>query len=269
MRRTRASLGAVRPLSLTWLGVTGALGLSGVALDVAPGQQGPRNYKGARPHVFMHGPTMAEEHGPHYLFSTGDPAGMIGNGSSRNRPYKDPERWTYQGTVFSETHRRITARLGDIPNLWAPDISYFNDLWHLYYAASTFASDQSIIALATTPPLDQKRPLSHWTDAGEAVSSTRGNDYNVRQPRRNLHDVGRRHGTAGQSRHDDRAAISVDLHPQDQVVPRVPFLGRYRRRYTLRADQTADLEGIRLADHRSSNGASADADQQRDVTAHV
>ena len=35
-------------------------------------------------------------------------------------------------------------------NLWAPDISYHNGKYYMYYAASTFGSNHSAIFLATS-----------------------------------------------------------------------------------------------------------------------
>jgi hypothetical protein len=86
----------------------------------------PANY------VFVHDPSMAREGGSYYLFSTGDPAGTIGNGNIQIRTSPDLRHWTYTGTVFADKPAWITAALGSIPNLWAPDISYFGGLWHLY-----------------------------------------------------------------------------------------------------------------------------------------
>jgi arabinan endo-1,5-alpha-L-arabinosidase len=75
---------------------------------------------------------MAREGGTYYLFSTGDPAGAIGNGNIQIRTSANLRTWTYAGTVFADKPAWITSALGNIPNLWAPDISYFGGLWHLY-----------------------------------------------------------------------------------------------------------------------------------------
>ncbi len=75
---------------------------------------------------------MAREGGTYYLFSTGDPAGAIGNGNIQIRTSANLRTWTYAGTVFADKPAWITSALGSIPNLWAPDISYFGGLWHLY-----------------------------------------------------------------------------------------------------------------------------------------
>ena len=53
-------------------------------------------------YVFVHDPSMAREGGTYYLFSTGDPAGVIGNGNIQIRTSTDLRHWTYTGTVFPD-----------------------------------------------------------------------------------------------------------------------------------------------------------------------
>ena len=132
--------------------------------------------------MFVHDPSMAREGGTYYLFSTGDPAGTIGNGNIQIRTSTDLRHWTYNGTVFADKPAWITAALGSIPNLWAPDISYFGGLWHLYYAGSSFGSNNSVIGLATTPTLDPHSPRYHWTDDGLVFRSSTADDYNAIDP---------------------------------------------------------------------------------------
>ena len=143
---------------------------------MAAGTGAPADY------VFVHDPSMAREGGTYYLFSTGDPAGAIGNGNIQIRTSPDLRHWSYTGTVFADKPAWITAALGSIPNLWAPDISYFGGLWHLYYAGSSFGSNNSVIGLATTPTLDPHSPRYHWTDDGLVFRSSTADDYNAIDP---------------------------------------------------------------------------------------
>jgi arabinan endo-1,5-alpha-L-arabinosidase len=133
-------------------------------------------------YIFVHDPSMAEEDGTYYVFSTGDPAGAIGNGNIQIRTSRDLRNWTYQGTVFAAKPTWITSTVGNIPNLWAPDISYFGGLWHLYYAGSSFGSNDSVIGLATTPTLDPQSPQYHWTDDGLVFQSVSSDNYNAIDP---------------------------------------------------------------------------------------
>ena len=73
----------------------------------------------------------------------------------------------------------MTTALGSTPtDLWAPDISYFNGQFHVYYAGSTFGSNDSVIGLATTPSL--AKPA--WADQGLVVQSTTSDDFNDIDP---------------------------------------------------------------------------------------
>lgn len=136
----------------------------------------------AAPYLFVHDPAMARENGVYYVFSTGDPAGAIGNGNIQIRTSHDLRNWTYRGTVFADKPAWITSTLGSIPNLWAPDISYFGGLWHLYYAGSSFGSNNSVIGLATSPTLDPGDPRYHWTDDGLVFRTTTADNFNAIDP---------------------------------------------------------------------------------------
>jgi arabinan endo-1,5-alpha-L-arabinosidase len=180
----RAVLAVVSAVAATLLvsgGAAASLGApastgspAGPAMAAGPGA--PADY------VFVHDPSMAREGGTYYLFSTGDPAGSIGNGNIQIRTSPDLRHWAYTGTVFADKPAWITAALGSIPNLWAPDISYFGGLWHLYYAGSSFGSNNSVIGLATTPTLDPHSPRYHWTDDGLVFRSSTADDYNAIDP---------------------------------------------------------------------------------------
>ena len=178
----RALLAAASAVAAT-LFVSGAAAASLTPATPAAGAGQPAAGAGAPAgYVFVHDPSMAKEGGTYYLFSTGDPAGTIGNGNIQIRTSADLRHWTYTGTVFADKPAWITAALGSIPNLWAPDISYFGGLWHLYYAGSSFGSNNSVIGLATTPTLDPRSPRYHWTDEGQVFRSSTADDYNAIDP---------------------------------------------------------------------------------------
>jgi arabinan endo-1,5-alpha-L-arabinosidase len=171
---------AVAALLLGGLIATVAVGTGGAPASAA--QPGTHTTGASAPYVFIHDPSMAEEDGTYYVFSTGDPAGVIGNGNIQIRTSRDLRDWTYTGTVFTAKPSWITSTLGNIPNLWAPDISFFNGLWHLYYAGSSFGSNNSVIGLATTPTLNPRSPRYHWTDDGLVFQSTSTDNYNAIDP---------------------------------------------------------------------------------------
>lgn len=184
--RTRARL--IATCGAVALAVVAALTATSDAVAVGhPGHGGakPAAVKPAAKRsgpLFVHDPTMAKENGTYYLFSTGDPAGTLGNGNIQIRTSQNLKDWRYAGTVFTTKPAWITDALGDIPNLWAPDVSFFNGLWHLYYAGSSFGSNNSVIGLATTPTLDPRSPDYHWTDEGLVFRTTGSDDFNAIDP---------------------------------------------------------------------------------------
>lgn len=60
-------------------------------------------------------------------------------------------------------------------NLWAPDISFRNGQFYLYYSASTFGSQRSAIFLATNPT----GAAGSWTDRGLVIESSSAVNYNA------------------------------------------------------------------------------------------
>lgn len=62
--------------------------------------------------------------------------------------------------------------------LWAPDISYHNGKYWLYYSASTFGSQKSAIFVATSPTAEP----GSWVHGGTVIESTSGLDYNAIDP---------------------------------------------------------------------------------------
>jgi arabinan endo-1,5-alpha-L-arabinosidase len=74
----------------------------------------------------------------------------------------------------------------DVPKFdgtfWAPDIAYFGGRWNLYYSVSSWGSQNSAIALATTPTLDEADPRFGWVDRGIVIASREGDSYNTIDP---------------------------------------------------------------------------------------
>jgi arabinan endo-1,5-alpha-L-arabinosidase len=64
----------------------------------------------------------------------------------------------------------------------APDISFFNGKYHLYYAVSTLGHNDSVIALATNTTLDPTAPGYRWVDQGKVVRSLPASDFNAIDP---------------------------------------------------------------------------------------
>jgi arabinan endo-1,5-alpha-L-arabinosidase len=72
---------------------------------------------------------------------------------------------------------------------WAPDISYFGGLFHLYYAVSSFGSNESCMGQATRAALD----TGTWTDKGNVLCSNMGttkDNWNAIDPNIIVDDAG-------------------------------------------------------------------------------
>lgn len=117
----------------------------------------------------VHDPVMTRQDGIYYLFATG-------NGISRWSS-KDMKNWKKEKPVFSAPPAwAVQAVPGFKGHIWAPDIFYFNGLYHLYYSISTFGKNRSCIGLATNKTLHPASPDYQWTDHGKIIESVPGRD---------------------------------------------------------------------------------------------
>ncbi len=81
--------------------------------------------------------------------------------------------------VITEAQRAIPGSEGSI---WAPDISYYNGKYQLYFSASTFGSNRSAIGLATNETLKVTDDAFRWVDEGIVIESHLTDDYNCIDP---------------------------------------------------------------------------------------
>jgi len=93
--------------------------------------------------------------------------------------------WKFSGYVWQFGPPAWTWK--EVPgfdgNIWAPDISYFNGKYHLYYSISTFGSNCSCIGLATNTALDPCEPEYQWIDSGgPVIRSASSDNYNAIDP---------------------------------------------------------------------------------------
>ena len=141
----------------------------------------------ASPHVisvsgdveYTHDPSIAKDGDTWYLFST---KGPNQKGEIPVRCSKDLHHWTLCGFVFDQIPQWIKQQSPETKELWAPDISYFNGEYHVYYAFSTFGKNTSGIALVTNKTLDSRRPEFHWVDRGLVLRSRLEDDFNAIDP---------------------------------------------------------------------------------------
>jgi arabinan endo-1,5-alpha-L-arabinosidase len=122
----------------------------------------------------IHDPVMAKEGDTYYVFSTGSRIVIICS--------KDMVEWEFCGRVFERNPTWLLEAIPGVTDLWAPDISFFNGKWHLYYSGSTFGSNRSVIGLATNLTLDPSSPDYGWVDEGMVIASQPDDDWNAIDP---------------------------------------------------------------------------------------
>jgi arabinan endo-1,5-alpha-L-arabinosidase len=121
----------------------------------------------------VHDPVIIREKDTYYVFSTG---GWPGPGIIPIRCSNDLYNWTLCGRVFDRLPDWVSKEIPGVRGAWAPDISYYNGKYHLYYSVSTFGKNNSAIGLATNKTLDPNSPNYKWVDQGLVVRSSEGKD---------------------------------------------------------------------------------------------
>ena len=122
----------------------------------------------------VHDPTIIKEGQTYYLFSTRTGISI--------RCSTDLIRWRLCGDVFAHLPEWAVKDVPGLRGLWAPDVSYFNGKFHLYYSVSTFGSNRSSIGLATNKTLDPASDKYGWVDQGKVISSYSSDDWNAIDP---------------------------------------------------------------------------------------
>ena len=96
----------------------------------------------------------------------------------------DLKNWRRVGRVFQESVPAWAKK--EVPGsggIWAPDLSYHNGLYYLYYSVSTFGSQRSVIGLAVNKTLDQTSDEYEWIDRGKVIESFPNQcDFNAIDP---------------------------------------------------------------------------------------
>src|SRR5215218_5628846 len=129
-----------------------------------------------------HDPSIIRQDSAYYVFSTGDEGGL-NHGTIQIRRSLDLTNWELLGTIFPTMPDWIGTTIGGVPpNLWAPDISFFNGKYHLYYAGSRFGTNNSVIGLATNSTLDPASPEYKWVDEGLVIRSRLTDNWNAIDP---------------------------------------------------------------------------------------
>ena len=128
----------------------------------------------------VHDPSIIKANGLYYIFCTG---GGRRGGIFPIRSSPDLINWTRCGNVFQTMPAWAATEIPLARGTWAPDISFFNGKYYLYYALSSFGVNDSAIGLAVNDTLDQTSPLYKWVDQGLVVRShPHVDDFNAIDP---------------------------------------------------------------------------------------
>ncbi len=129
---------------------------------------------------YVHDPSIIKDGNTWYLFGTAN--GPNRDGELPIRCSKDLHEWKRCGNVFAQIPEWIKKSSPQTKELWAPDISFFDGEYHLYYAFSVFGKNTSGIALLTNKTLDPGSPNFRWEDRGLVLESRLEDDYNAIDP---------------------------------------------------------------------------------------
>jgi arabinan endo-1,5-alpha-L-arabinosidase len=115
----------------------------------------------------VHDPVIIKEGDTYFVFCTGGGR----QGTIPIRTSKDLHLWTLAGYVFKQLPEWVTKEIPKARGAWAPDISFYNGKYHLYYAVSSFGSRDSAIGLATNVTLNPADARYKWVDEGMVFRS--------------------------------------------------------------------------------------------------
>ncbi|WP_053716569.1 arabinan endo-1,5-alpha-L-arabinosidase [Saccharothrix sp. NRRL B-16348] len=157
-----------------------ALAMTSVSVVVAPqasAYPGPGVVTGD---IRVHDPSVVKRPDGSYLVAhTADGIGL--------KTSTDRTAFRNAGAVFPNGASWTTTYTNGSRNLWAPDISYRNGQYWLYYSASSFGSNRSAIFLATSPSGN----AGTWTHRGLVIESRTSDNFNAIDPDLVVDDQGR------------------------------------------------------------------------------
>lgn len=172
----------------------------------------------------VHDPVMAREDETYYLFSTGRGISMWSS--------KDMKNWKREDPVFSEAPGWAVEAVPSFKgHIWAPDISYHNGTYYLYYSVSAFGKNTSCIGVATNKTLDPDSPDYTWVDHGKVIQSFPGKtNWNAIDPNLAVDEKGAPYLSFGSfwdglkivKLNDDRLSLAED-------ITRLPTIARRKK----------------------------------------
>lgn len=119
--------------------------------------------------VPVHDPVMIKQDSIYYIFCTGRGISVWSS--------PDMKQWKKENPVFDKAPEwAVKAVPGYNGHTWAPDISFHNGQYYLYYSASAFGKNTSCIGLATNKTLNPASKDFKWVDHGKVIQSVPGRD---------------------------------------------------------------------------------------------
>lgn len=117
----------------------------------------------------VHDPVVIKQKDTYYLYCTGKGISVLSS--------KDLKNWQPEPSIFKEKPHWVDVVVPNFDNhIWAPDISFHNNTYYLYYSVSAFAKNTSAIGVATNTTLNPKDPAYKWIDHGIVIQSQPNRD---------------------------------------------------------------------------------------------
>jgi arabinan endo-1,5-alpha-L-arabinosidase len=117
----------------------------------------------------VHDPVIIRQDSTYYIFCTGFGISVWSS--------KDMKEWKSEKPVFDKPPEWAVKTIrGYRGHTWAPDISYHDGFYYLYYAVSAFGKNTSCIGLAINKTLDPSSKDFKWIDYGKVIQSVPGRD---------------------------------------------------------------------------------------------
>lgn len=123
-----------------------------------------------------HDPSIFKDGDFYYVFSTDIAVGYAVEPGIQVRKSPDLIRWRMMGRAFEGIPEKAKSWT-NATALWAPDITKIGATYYLYYSASQFGVNQSMIGLAKSKSIE-----GPWEDLGEVISTSSGDFLNAIDP---------------------------------------------------------------------------------------
>ncbi|GAA4920817.1 arabinan endo-1,5-alpha-L-arabinosidase [Mucilaginibacter defluvii] len=151
--------GSLNKLTNHWVGVLAVAILLLIGLK-ASAQIGRKD-------ISVHDPVIIRQDSTYYIFCTGNGISVWSSIDMLN--------WKREKPVFAQAPKwAVDSIPGFKGYIWAPDISFHNGTYYLYYSVSVFGKNTSAIGMATNKTLNPESPDFKWVDHGLVIQSRPG-----------------------------------------------------------------------------------------------